>query len=75
VLNACCAAIFIHETNRETISSNESDQRTNQYRSRPDIQQRRVMKGNPPGTFDPIGFCQIYIKQVKNFYLPELDQK
>jgi hypothetical protein len=75
VLNACCAALFIQKTNRETISSNESDQKKTQYGSRPDVQQRRVMKGNPLGTLDPIGFCQIYIKQVKNFYLPELDQK
>ena len=36
---------------------------------------RGQMKGNPPGTFDPIGFCQIYIKKVKNLYLPEIDQK
>ena len=36
---------------------------------------RYQMKGNPPGTFDPIGFCQIYIKKVKNFYLPEIGQK
>ena len=36
---------------------------------------RDQMKGNPPGTFDPIGFCQIYIKKVKNFYLPEIGQK
>ena len=75
MLSACCAALFIQKTNSETISSNESDQKKTQYGSRPDIQQRRVMKGNPPGTFDPIGFCQIYIKQVRNFYLPEIDQK
>ncbi len=37
---------------------------------------RDQMKGmKPPGTFDPIGFCQIYIKKVKNFYLPEIGQK
>ena len=37
---------------------------------------RDQMKGmKPPGTFDPIGFCQIYIKKVKIFYLPEIDQK
>ena len=37
---------------------------------------RDQMKGmKPPGTFDPIDFCQIYIKKVKNFYLPEIDQK
>ena len=29
---------------------------------------RDQMKGmKPPGTFDPIDFCQIYIKQVRNF--------
>ena len=36
---------------------------------------RDQMKGTPPGAFDPIGFRQIYIKKVKNFYLPEIDQK